>query len=66
MRGSKAKKIRKIVYGDNSLTAKRKYVLKIAKNKFDDVVNRIIINDPKGLRAKYLEAKRLVKLGVRI
>ena len=56
MRGSKAKKIRKIVYGDHA-HGERKYVI---SNKGQ------IMNKPGSLRAKYLKAKELVRMGVRV
>jgi len=57
MRGKKAKAIRKIVYGDFSIHAKRKY---------GRHTSGMIINHPKGRRARYLIAKKLARAGVRV
>ncbi len=57
MRGSKAKKIRKLVYGDFSFHARRRYVI---------TSKGTLMNHPDGRRAKYLQYKRLANMGVRV
>jgi hypothetical protein len=50
MNGTKAKSIRKKVYGDQSLKQPRSYLRKETTGQ--------IINHPSSLRAKYLRAKK--------
>ena len=61
MRGTRAKAIRRAVYGDQSLRQPRRYMLltvaagpKTARIRWTSTIVR---NDPEGLRAKYQRAK---------
>jgi hypothetical protein len=61
MRNSKAKKIRKSVYGDQS-QRQRHYngaEVKPAKHRGYLIRGRQLVNTPGSLRAQYLEAKKL-------
>lgn len=55
MRGTKAKAIRRAVYGDQSLRNRRSYV---AVRLGAPDRGETIINDPHGLRARYQKEKR--------
>ena len=58
MRQKKAKKIRKIIYGtDYSRVNPYNYVRNLSGT---------LLVDPKGKRKQYLDAKKLVKMGVKI
>jgi hypothetical protein len=58
MRGTKAKAIRRAVYGDQSLRNPRKYVaIQHGVDKQDQPIIQIR-NHPDSLRAKYQQAKR--------
>lgn len=56
MNGRKAKRIRRGVYGDQSLRNRRRYVGITREGEKGKAVQ--ILNDPNGLRAAYKRAKR--------
>jgi len=60
MNGSKAKAIRRCVYGEQSLRQKRRYVRlnNQRDRKTGDMVPGTILNAPDSLRARYQAAKR--------
>jgi len=69
MNAKKAKKIKKAVYGDESLRQERKYI-EINKHVHGLVHERIVhstlVNDPNTSRAKYQRAKRTANAKVRV
>ena len=62
MRGSKAKRIRRAIYGDQSLRHDGKYIVTKEVRRLDrtgkEIINRTIANAPNSLRALYLKAKK--------
>ena len=55
MRGKRAKALRKMVYGDQSIRQERKYAVRSING------GNTFINEPNGLRSRYLKMKKMWK-----